>query len=252
VTALHILRPLGRGRFVLLCDHASNHVPAELDNLGLSESELARHIAWDIGAAGVTETLSEVLDAPAILCGISRLVIDCNRQLDSPALIPVVSDGTSVPGNAELSDASRTARIERWFQPYHEAVESVLFERAARRPAAIVVAIHSMTPILDGQSRPWQIALSSHTDRRLIDPLLAALRAAGDWVVADNEPYCIEPAIDYSIPVHAMRRGLLHVQVEFRQDEIADAAGQRRWALRFAEALTGCTSGPSAALRYPL
>jgi predicted N-formylglutamate amidohydrolase len=236
-----ILRPRGQGRHVFLCDHASNHIPAELDNLGLPESDLARHIAWDIGAAGVTEVLSELLDAPAVLCGTSRLVIDCNRQLDNRALIPAVTDGTSVPGNAMLSEASRTARIERWFRPYHGAIETVLFERAAQRPPPIVVAIHSMTPFLDGQSRPWHIGLSSHTDRRLVDPLLAALRAAGDWLVADNEPYRIEPAIDYSIPVHAMRRGLLHVQVEFRQDEIADAAAQRRWASRFAEALTGCT-----------
>jgi predicted N-formylglutamate amidohydrolase len=224
----------------LLCDHASNHIPAEYDNLGLSEAELARHIAWDIGAAGVTETLSELLNSPAVLCGVSRLVIDCNRQLDSPALIPVVSEKTPVPGNAALTDASRTARIERWFRPYHDAVESVLLDRTARGSQSIIVAIHSMTPFLDGQSRPWQIALSSHTDRRLVDPLLAALRSSGDLVVGDNEPYSIEPAIDYSIPCHAMGRGLLHVQVEFRQDEIADPAAGRHRALRFAEALTEC------------
>jgi predicted N-formylglutamate amidohydrolase len=222
---------------VLLCDHASNHVPAELDNLGLTATELTRHIAWDIGAAGVAETLSERLDAPAILCGTSRLVIDCNRQLTALSLIPAVSDGTPVPGNAGLSEAGRTERIERWFKPYHDAVEGVLIERAARGADSIVVAVHSMTPVLDGRSRPWQIALSSYDDRRLIEPLLEALRAPGDLVVGDNEPYCIELAVDYSIPFHALRRGLLHLQVEFRQDEIADAAAQRRWALRFAEAL---------------
>jgi predicted N-formylglutamate amidohydrolase len=235
-----ILRPRGLGRFVLLCDHASNHIPAELGNLGLPETELARHIAWDIGAAGVTEALSELLDAPAVLSGTSRLVVDCNRRLESRALIPFVSDETQVPGNAGLSEAMRTARIERWFQPYHDAVESLLLDRMARGAAPIVVAIHSMTQSLDGFPRPWQIAVSSHLDRRLADPLLAALRAPGDLIVGDNEPYCVDPLIDYSIPFHAERRGLLHVQVEFRQDEIADAAAQRRWALRFAEALAGC------------
>jgi len=237
VTPVRILRPQGQGRFVLLCDHASNHVPAELGNLGLPETELTRHIAWDIGAAGVTEALSELLDAPAVLCGTSRLVIDCNRQLDSPALIPIVSDGTPVPGNVALDEASRTARIERWFKPYHDAIESVLLERAERGAESALVAIHSMAPSLDGRSRPWQIALSSHADRRLTDPLLAALRVQGDMLVGDNEPYRIDPLIDYSIPFHALRRGLPHLQVEFRQDEAADAAAQRRWARRFAAAL---------------
>lgn len=235
------LRPQGQGRFVLLCDHASNHIPAELNNLGLAETELARHIAWDIGAADITETLSELLDAPAVLCGISRLVIDCNRQLGNSALIPVVSDATPVPGNAALSRASKAARIDRWFQPYHDTVESVLLERSARGTEPIIVTVHSMAPFLDGQPRrPWRIALSSHLDRRLTDPVLAALRAPGDLLVGDNEPYRIELDVDYSIPFHALRRGLRYLHVEFRQDEIADDEARRRWAQRFAEALTGC------------
>lgn len=237
MTSTRILRPQGPSRFVFLCDHASNHIPAELDNLGLPEAELSRHIAWDIGAAGVTGCLSELLDAPAILCGISRLVIDCNRQLHLPELIPAVSDGTLVPGNAGLSDASRAARIERWFEPYHDAVESVLLERTERDVESIVISVHSMTPSLDGQSRPWHIALSSLGERRLTNFVLSELRAPGDVVVGDDEPYFIEPAIDYSIPFHAVRRGMQHLQVEFRQDEIADLTAQRRWASRLAEVL---------------
>src|SRR5450631_2146778 len=126
VTAPRILRPHGSGRFVLFCDHASNYVPAELCDLGLPPSELARHIAWDIGAAGVTEALSEIFDAPAILSSASRLVVDCNRHLDASDLIPEVSDGTVIPGNLHLSEAAKTTRVERWFRPYHDAVESVL------------------------------------------------------------------------------------------------------------------------------
>jgi len=221
-----------------LCDHASNHIPAELHDLGLPASELARHIAWDIGAAGVTEALSEILDAPAILCGASRLVIDCNRQLKAADLIPEVSDGTVVPGNLTLNETAKAARIQRWFHPYHDAVESVLLAREASGVDSIALSIHSMTPSLGGKPRPWKIALSSHLDRRLTDPVLAALRQPGDVLVGDNEPYNIDPEVDYSIPFHAMRRGLTHVQVEFRQDEIADPAGQYRWALRFAQALT--------------
>jgi len=222
---------------VLLCDHASNEVPLELANLGLAPHELARHIGWDIGAAGVTEALSEIFDAPAILCNTSRLVIDCNRQLHAPDLIPEISDGTSIPGNRGLSAAAKADRIARWFRPYHDAIEGVLIDREARGIPSIALSIHSMTPQLRSEFRPWQIALSSHLDRSLADPIIDALRRPGDVVVGDNQPYDLDPDVDYSIPFHAIRRGLPHIQVEFRQDEIADAASQVHWAQRFAEAL---------------
>jgi predicted N-formylglutamate amidohydrolase len=240
IAAARVLRPQGAGRFVLLCDHASNHVPMEFHDLGLPSSELARHIAWDIGAAGVTEVLSEIFDAPAILCTTSRLVIDCNRQPNAPDLIPEVSDGTVIPGNQGLSDNAKAFRRSRWFRPYHDEVESVLLEREAAGRETIVVSVHSMTPSLAGQERPWQIALSSYHDRSLADPVLAALRLPGDVVVGDNQPYDLDPTVDYSIPFHALRRGLPHLQVEFRQDEIAEPAGQRQWAMRFAQALSSC------------
>ena len=221
----------------MLCDHASNRIPVELDNLGLPESELERHIAWDIGAAGITTELSDIFDAPAILCGTSRLVIDCNRQLHARDLIPEASDGTTIPGNRNLSEAARQLRIEQWFEPYHAAVESVIADREARRLPSIALSIHSMTPWLAGTARVWQIALSSQNDRSLVEPMLEALRRPGDVMVGDNQPYDLDPAVDYSIPFHAMRRGLPYLQVEFRQDEVADAAGQDRWARRFADSL---------------
>ena len=236
-TAPRILRPQGSGRFVFFCDHASNYVPRELNDLGLPAFELARHIAWDLGAAGVTEALSEIFDAPAILCGTSRLVIDCNRQLAAADLIPEISDGTQIPGNLHLSEDAKASRLERWFQPYHDAIESILREREARGVESIAVSIHSMTASLGGQARPWQIALSSHLDRTLTDPVLAALRRPGDVTVGDNQPYNLDPAVDYSIPFHALRRGLPHLQVDFRQDKILEASAQREWALRFAHAL---------------
>ena len=164
-------------------------------------------------------------------------MIDCNRHLDASDRIPEGSDGTVIPGNLHLSEAARAARIERWFHPYHDAVESVLLEREARGVESIAVSIHSMTLFLAGKPRPWQIALSSHLDRRLADPVLAALCLPGDVVVGDNQPYDLDPEVDYSIPFHAMRRRLPHIQVEFRQDEIPDTTAQHRWALRFAKAL---------------
>jgi predicted N-formylglutamate amidohydrolase len=237
MTAPLVLRQAGSGRFVFLCDHASNFVPAELSDLGLPASELARHIAWDIGAAGVTTLLSAIFDAPAILSGTSRLVIDCNRNLNAVDLIPEVSDGTVIPGNRQLSETAKAGRVELWFRPYHDAVESVLRERAARGVTTVVVSIHSMTASLAGDARPWQIALSSYRDRSLADPVLAALRQCGNFTVGDNQPYDLDPAVDYSIPFHALRRGLPHLQVEFRQDEVADPYGQQCWASRFSSAL---------------
>jgi predicted N-formylglutamate amidohydrolase len=236
-SAFRTLRPEGSSRFVFFCDHASNYVPPELAGLGLPACELARHIAWDIGAAGVTEKLSEILDAPAILSGASRLLIDCNRHLDAVDLIPEISDGTTIPGNLRVGEAARAARIARWFTPYHEAVESVFLKREARGVSSIAVSIHSMTPSLADKSRPWQIALSSHRDRRFTDPVLAALRSQNDVTVGDNQPYDLDPQVDYSTPYHALRRQLPHLQVEFRQDEIGEAVAQQRWALRFAETL---------------
>lgn len=227
-------RQRGLGPFVFLCDHASHFVPAELGNLGLEECELQRHIGWDIGAAGVTGVLSEFFDSPAVYSPVSRLVVDCNRHPDAAALIPEVSDWTTIPGNQDLRAGDRQERIARWFRPYHDAVEAVLQARGA---PTVVVSIHSMTPSLAGTPRPWQIALSSHQDRSLADPVLSALRQAGDAVVGDNQPYDLDPAVDYSTPFHALRRGLPHLQVEFRQDEVAAEDGQREWAMRFARAL---------------
>jgi predicted N-formylglutamate amidohydrolase len=237
MTAPLILRPQGSGRFVFFCDHASNYIPAELHDLGLPASEVARHIAWDIGAAGVTAVLAEIFDAPAILCNVSRLVIDCNRHPDASDLIPEASDGTVIPGNLHLSEAAKSTRRERWFHPYHDAVEAILLDRATSGVQSIAVSVHSMTASLADQPRPWKIALSSYLDRSLAEPVLAALRRPGDVAVGDNQPYDLDPALDYSIPFHALRRGLPHLQVEFRQDEITEPAAQRRWALRFARAL---------------
>lgn len=236
--AFQVLRPRGGGPFVILCDHASNHVPVELNDLGLPAAELRRHIAWDIGAAGITAKLSEIFDSPAVLCATSRLVIDCNRQLDAEDLIPEVSDGTVIPGNQALDRGAREDRIARWFRPYHDAIQTVIEDRERRGIPSVSLSIHSMTDRMAGNFRPWQISLSSYRDRSLVDPLLAALRLRGDVTVGDNQPYDLDPAIDYSTTFHALRRNLPHLQVEFRQDEVADEKGETRWAQRFAAALT--------------
>ena len=232
-----VLRPDAPGRFVILCDHASNRIPPELGDLGLTSGDLSRHIAWDIGAARIAETLSEIFDSPAILSEVSRLVVDCNRHPDAPDLIPEKSDGTYIPGNQHLSKASKAVRLEQWFMPYHAAIESVLDARSGAGLPSFVLSIHSMTTRLAGVFRPWKIALSSYRDRTHVEPVLEHLRALQCGEVGDNQPYDLDPAVDYSVPFHALRRDLPHIQVEFRQDEVSHAAGQSGWARRFAGAL---------------
>lgn len=223
--------------YVIICDHASNVVPPDLADLGLPSAELQRHIAWDIGAAGVAEHLSAQFQAPAVICGTSRLVIDCNRHLTDPSSIPTVSDGTQIPGNADLSPAQKAERAQRFFTPYHDAIDAIVDRKRAAGQGPAVFSIHSMTPAMGGKARPWQIAISWHEDERLSAPMLGALRRVPGITVGDNQPYALDPAEDYSVPHHAMRHGLRHIQVEFRQNEVATPEGIAVWARIFGNAL---------------
>ena len=235
----------GPSSLIFICDHASNRVPDEIGDLGVPTAELQRHIAWDIGAAGVAEILARYFDAPAVFSDVSRLVIDCNRAFDDPGLIPAVSDGTSIPANQNLTERERRRRWKTYHQPYHEAIEEIIAAKLTDRQTPIVASIHSMTPVMKGFARPWQVSMCAAADRRLNDPVLAALRRREDIVVGDNEPYTLDSNEDYSVPYHAMRRNLRHLQVEFRQDEIATSDGQRRWADIFGACVERALSCPT-------
>jgi predicted N-formylglutamate amidohydrolase len=226
----------GRG-LVIFCDHASNVIPPDLEGLGLSASDLQRHIAWDIGAARVAALLATRFKVPAIFAGVSRLVIDCNRDPGDPASIPTEVDKSRIPGNANLTVWQRAERMSRWFVPYHNGIEAMLSAALATARDPVVLSVHSMTAELNGELRTWPIALSSHEDKRLATPMLAALRKRIGFVVGDNQPYALDPAEDYTVPVHAMRRALRHLQVEFRQDLIASDQGAAEWATLFGDAL---------------
>jgi predicted N-formylglutamate amidohydrolase len=225
------------GGLLIICDHASNAVPPELGDLGLPPSERKRHIAWDIGAAAITEILAVRFQAPAVICGTSRLVIDCNRNPEDPASIPEVSDGTAIPGNRLLSASDRSQRIARWFVPYHDAIEAAVAQAIATGTEPVLLAVHSMTDIMRGVARPWPVAISWHRDERLSRPMIDALQRRIAEPVGDNQPYDLDPREDYSTPKHAMDRGLRHLQVEFRQDLVAAAAGQAHWARIFGDSL---------------
>jgi predicted N-formylglutamate amidohydrolase len=224
----------GRSSAVLVCDHASNRVPRQLGSLGLDAVQLADHIGWDPGAADVARRLSTFLDAPLVLSGYSRLVIDCNRPLRNAGLIAEQSDGVPVPGNRGLSQRERESRINALFRPYHDAIDRLLDGRV--RQPSLLLSIHSFTPVLNGRPRPWHIGISHWRDRRLAALMLGVLAHSGDFTVGDNEPYPIDDDIDYTIPVHGEGRGLPSVMIEIRQDEIRTTAGAAAWAARLVDA----------------
>jgi predicted N-formylglutamate amidohydrolase len=231
--AYEVVNAGGAGSAFLVCDHASNLVPRSLRNLGLEPARLAEHIAWDPGAAEVSRRLSGRLDAPLLLTAYSRLVIDCNRPLDSRESITEQSAGVTVPGNLGLTAGDRALRIDGLFRPYHEAIARLLDRRAGR--PSLLLSIHSFTPELDGQRRPWDVAISYGRDRRLAALMLDVLKADANLVVGDNEPYPVDDAIDYTIPAHGEGRGLPNVLIEIRQDGVATPAGAAAWAMRLAK-----------------
>jgi predicted N-formylglutamate amidohydrolase len=227
----------GRSSFVIVVDHASARIPRRLQNLGLPASELQRHIAWDIGALGVARQTAAALDAVLVAQNYSRLVIDCNRDPAVASSIPRVSESSEIPGNAALSVADIAARRVEIFDPYHNHVRALLDERAAAGRSTILVAQHTMTNIYHGVRREMHAAVLYNRDRRFAGLVLERLRREKELLIADNEPYFVSDATDYTIPRHGETRGLPHVEIEIRQDLVSDEAGQTEWAHRITRAL---------------
>ena len=222
------------GRWLVTCDHAANTVPEEVvpgGTLGIAPDDMARHIAYDVGAAGVARHLGELLDSPTIRSNFSRLVIDPNRDVDDPTLVMKIYDGTIIPANRHADAAEVERRLDLCYRPYHDAYAAL-----AARPGIAVCAVHSFTPQFKGRSwRPWQVAVLWAGDERIARPLIRRLRQQ-DLTVGDNEPYSGHLSGD-SIDRHALRHGRLNVLVEVRNDLIRDEAGQREWAERLAPVL---------------
>lgn len=225
---------------LFVCDHASRAIPADLDNLGLDDTILCRHIAWDIGAAEVARRLAERFEATLVMSGFSRLVIDPNRGLDDPTSIPVISDGVIVPGNRDLSPGDMAARTEACFRPYHNAVEGAIdgFRRHGITP--VFVSVHSFTPVFKGAERPWHFGVLWAQDGRIAQPLIEYLSEDTSIVVGDNQPYSGSDHYGYTVETHAEGRGLPHVLVELRQDLIDTRHGAEEWSERFGDALAAC------------
>ena len=232
--------PDGASPFLLIGDHAGLAVPAALDGLGAPPEAMQRHIASDIGIAGTGAILSRTLDAPFIRQTYSRLVIDCNRGPGWPDSIPVVSDGTDIPGNAGLSPEEADARRALIFQPYHDAIAAALDARAAAGRSTVLISLHSFTPVMRAIARPWTHGVLHDGNSPFSTRVLALLRARfGDEIIGDNEPYALSPKTDFSVPFHAIARGLDYLEIEIRQDLIAQPGGQAEAAALLTEVLPG-------------
>lgn len=244
--AVRVVNRAGGSPFLLVCDHASNWLPAAYGTLGLPEPDMLRHIAWDPGALPVAEEMSAKLDATLVAAGVSRLAIDCNRPLDAPDLIPPVSETTVIAANAGLSEAERSARIALSWQPFHDTIEKIVEERTAAGQHTCIISIHSFTPVYKGIARPWEIGILHDDDERLSTPLIEALTAHGGYTVGNNQPYAPVDRVYFTLERHARSRGLPCAMIEIRNDEIADRAAQHKWAELLARQLANIQPAATA------
>jgi len=236
VTApFHIEGEGRKSRWVVTCDHASNRVPPEVagGDLGLPPEDMARHIAYDVGAAGVARSLAAALDAPVIVSDFSRLVIDPNRGEDDPTLLMKIYDGSIIPANRHADAAEVERRLDLFHRPYHRALERLI----AGRDDPVLVSIHSFTRQLRGRApRPWHVGVLYAADTRLALPLLARLNNEPDLCVGDNEPYSGHLPND-AMDRHGVQPGRPHVLIELRNDLIEEEADQAAWGARLAPML---------------
>jgi predicted N-formylglutamate amidohydrolase len=236
--AVEVSNDTGRSPFVLICEHASNHIPSEYAKLGLDDRELARHIAWDIGAADVTRALSKRLDAAAFLGGYSRLLIDLNRPLHVADSIPLRSEATDIVGNHSLTQAERERRARLLFHPFQDRLRAHIDQRAADGRHTILIAVHSFTPVYLGQPRSWHAGVLFDKAEALGQALIAQLSRDRLLNVGANVPYSVSAEADYALVVHGDLLGNPALLIEIRNDLIADPAGVAEWTDRLAQALS--------------
>ena len=236
--AIDIANPSGRGGIVLVCEHASNFIPADLGTLGLDDDALQSHIAWDPGALAVAGAMAAALDAPLIAPTMSRLVYDCNRSLETPSAVPEVSEAFVIPGNAGLSPADRKTRADRVYTPFRDALNATIEARLDEGRRPVLVSIHSFTPVYNGVVRDMELGILHGTDTRFADALLAVAEERGNMEVRRNEPYGPEDGVAFTLTEHAVRRGLLNALIEIRNDLIADADAQQAMADRLSGYVT--------------
>ena len=222
--------------FLLVCDHAGRAVPRCLGRLGLPDAAFEAHIAWDIGALALARGLAGAFGAALIHQTYSRLVIDCNRSPDHPQSIVTHGDGWTVAGNHDLGPDEKDARRRAIFDPYHARIAAELDARQSRGADTLLVCVHSFTPRLGGEARPWDVGVLHMGDSDASTALLSLLRQESGLVVGDNEPYAMDGA-DHTAPFHAHRRGLDAVELEVRQDRLESPDGIAAMTALFARLL---------------
>lgn len=228
-----VINPAGSAPICLVCEHASDFVPASLNDLGVAPEHRQSHAAWDIGGRDLAVALAKKLDAPLVASRVSRLVYDCNRPPSAPDAIPAKSEVIDIPGNANLSDAKRVARIAEVYHPFREVLHTTL--NAFRAPPALVT-VHSFTPTWHGKSRDVQLGLLHDSDDRLAKAMLKT--APNDINTQLNAPYSVTDGVTHTLREHAIPRGLMNVMIEVRNDLISNAAGVTRFANVLADMLT--------------
>jgi predicted N-formylglutamate amidohydrolase len=236
---VEVVNPNGTAPVLLVCEHAGRAVPAALHDLGVPVAEMDRHIAYDIGAEELARRLSGRLDATLVLQRYSRLVIDCNRPIEAVDCMAEVSDGTPISMNCGLAEADRMLRLDEIHRPFHDAIVRLIERRQREARPTVIVAIHTFTPRFAGRDRPWQLGVCFNRDGSFAARFMRAFQTANPAIsAACNEPYPVNDLSDYTIPVHGERRGLPHVLLEIRNDQLADASGKTRWARLIGRGLT--------------
>ncbi len=235
---VEVVNRSGASRILLTCEHAGRAIPATLGDLGMSDKDMERHIAWDVGAVGVARHLSDLLDATLVYQAYSRLVVDCNRPTHAPDFIPEISDGTPVEANRNLTADERRQRHQEIHEPYHNQIAALLDQRESDRRTPLLISVHSFAPSLDGVGRPWDLGLLFNRDSRLAE-LVGEIFGAMDhgFNIALNEPYTVNDISDYTVPVHGERRRIPNLLIEIRHDHLLSADGRLAWAERIGAAL---------------
>ncbi|WP_349236670.1 MULTISPECIES: N-formylglutamate amidohydrolase [unclassified Devosia] len=248
--AVVVTNARGTSPFVIVCDHASNRIPERYGDLGLSQVQRLSHIAWDPGALAVSRALSDALDAPLVQSTVSRLVIDCNRALDAPDLIWTLSEATPILANGNLDEAERQFRISHFHQPYHASIHTLLEARRHAGREAVLVCVHSFTPVYHGVARPWPIGLIHGSDQRFTRALYDALKAEDPELnVGWNLPYAAQSGVTLTLEQHGDGRGLESTMIEIRHDEILEVAGVQFWSERLARCLVAARQRRKGAVR---
>ncbi len=227
----------GRAPLLLVCEHASRFIPDEFSGLGLSEHQLREHIAWDIGAFALARRMAQALDAPLVAAPASRLLVDPNRDIGAHDLIPATAAGEPVPGNQNLTEDQRRARVDAFHVPFHDAIEVCL---ASRPDISAMVAVHSFTPVLLGSTRPWHAGILHGADTRMADAMIASLARDQSLTIGRNQPYAPEQGVFYTMTRHAGARAT--AMIEVRNDLLSDEAGEIGWAERLALAVSAAMS----------